>query len=66
MEDTPTSKEILEKLEAVIEPESTKSVEEEYKISILALTISHGKKIILPSSIKTLEEFKKRTLVYIC
>jgi hypothetical protein len=59
MEDTPTSKEILEKLEAVIEPESTKSVEEEYKISILALTISHGKKIILPSSIKTLEEFKK-------
>ena len=59
MEDTPTSKEILEKLEAVIEPESTKSVEEEYKISILALTIAHGEKIILPSRIRTLEEFKK-------
>ena len=59
MEDTPTSKEILEKLEAVIEGENTKSVEEEYKISILALTIAHGEKIILPSRIRTLEEFKK-------
>ena len=67
MEDSPTSpssKEILEKLEAVIEPnknesaESAKSVEE-YKISILALTIAHGEKIILPSRIKTLEEFQK-------
>jgi hypothetical protein len=55
MEDTPTSKEILEKLEAVIEPESV----EEYKISILALTIAHGEKIILPSRITTLEEFQK-------
>ena len=52
---SPSSKEILEKLEAVIEPESV----EEYKISILALTIAHGEKIILPSRITTLEEFQK-------
>jgi len=55
MEDSPSSKEILEKLEAVIEPENV----EEYKISILALTIAHGEKIILPTRITSLEEFQK-------
>jgi len=70
MEDSPkspSSKEILEKLEAVIEPNKNESAEsaesaksiEEYKISILALTIAHGEKIILPSRITTLEEFQK-------
>lgn len=62
MEDSPTSpssKEILEKLEAVIEPNGTAESVEEYKISILALTIAHGEKIILPSRITTLEEFQK-------
>ncbi len=62
MEDSqtsPSSKKILKKLEAVIEPNRSAEGVEEYKISILALTISHGKKIILPSRITTLEEFKK-------
>ena len=56
MEDSPSSKEILDKLESVIEPESAV---EEYKISILVLTIAHGEKIILPSRIRSLEEFQK-------
>lgn len=67
MEDSPTSpssKEILEKLEAVIESNKNESAEsaesvEEYKISILLLTLAHGEKIILPSRITTLEEFQK-------
>ncbi len=70
MEDSqtsPSSKKILEKLEAVIEPNRSAEGVEEYKISILALTIAHGEKIILPilitkdeiSEIKTLEEFQQ-------
>jgi len=56
MEDSPSSKEILNKLEAVIEPDPAI---EEYKISILLLTIAHGEKIILAPEIKSLAEFQK-------
>ena len=52
---SPSSEEILEKLEGLIEESGSV---EEYKITILVLTISHGEKIILRSQISDLNEFE--------
>ena len=52
---SPSSEEILEKLEGLIEESGSI---EEYKITILVLTISHGEKIILRSQINDLNEFE--------
>jgi hypothetical protein len=55
---SPSSEEILEKLEAIIETKEESGDVEEYKITILALTISHGEKIILRPQISDLSEFE--------
>jgi hypothetical protein len=52
---SPSSEEILEKLEGLIEESGDV---EEYKITILALTIAHGEKIILRPQISDLNEFE--------
>ena len=53
---SPSSEEILEKLEGLIEESGDV---EEYKITILVLTISHGEKIILRPHISDLNEFEE-------
>jgi hypothetical protein len=53
---SPSSEEILEKLEGLIEESGDV---EEYKITILALTIAHGEKIILRPQISDLNEFEE-------
>jgi len=53
---SPSSEEILEKLEGLIEESGDV---EEYKITILVLTISHGEKIILRPQISDLNEFEE-------
>jgi precorrin-4 methylase len=59
-----SSEEILEKLETIIEKmeepkEASASTSiEEYKITIMVTTISHGEKIILRPQLKNLEEFE--------
>lgn len=58
-----SSEEILEKLETIIEKmeepkEASVSPVEEYKITIMVTTISHGEKIILRPQLKNLEEFE--------
>ena len=55
---SPSSEEILEKLESFIGTKEESGAVEEYKITILALTISHGEKIILRSQIGDLSEFE--------
>jgi hypothetical protein len=55
---SPSSEEILEKLEALIEPKEESGDVEEYKITILVLTIAHGEKIILRPHISDLNEFE--------
>ena len=55
---SPSSEEILEKLEAIIETKEESGDVEEYKITILALTIAHGEKIILRPQISDLSEFE--------
>ena len=56
---SPSSEEILEKLEALIETKEESGDVEEYKITILALTIAHGEKIILRPQIGDLNEFEE-------
>ena len=55
---SPSSEEILEKLEALIEQKEESGDVEEYKITILVLTIAHGEKIILRPHISDLNEFE--------
>jgi hypothetical protein len=54
--DSPSSEEILEKLEGLIQESGDV---EEYKITILVLTIAHGEKIILRPQISDLNEFEE-------
>lgn len=56
---SPSSEEILEKLEGLIETKEESGDVEEYKITILALTIAHGEKIILRPQISDLNEFEE-------
>jgi hypothetical protein len=56
---SPSSEEILEKLEGLIETKKESGDVEEYKITILALTIAHGEKIILRPQISDLNEFEE-------
>jgi hypothetical protein len=56
---SPSSEEILEKLEGLILTKEESGDVEEYKITILVLTISHGEKIILRPHISDLNEFEE-------